>query len=126
MARYGRDFGPRWSGAPQGRRPGYYGGPVAPWPAAYPTPGRGYPGDAHLYGAGYGGFGADPYDWAYKSQWQTDHGDPYRDRSRGTPIRAVRESYDADSRWDPRPRGAYRSEPGMHRHPERYDTGWRW
>ena len=126
MARYGGDFGSRWSGAPQRRRAGYFGGLFAPWPAGYPTPGPGYPGDAHPYGAGYGGFGGDPYDRAFKSRWQTDHGDPYRDRARRTPMRAVREPYDADPRWDPRPGAPHYGGSGMHPYRERYDTGWRW
>jgi len=49
------------------------------------------------YGLGYGGYGSE-YAAGYgrefeKSRWQTDYGDPFHDRERGTPIRMIRGEY---------------------------------
>lgn len=35
-------------------------------------------------------FGTMGYGGEYKSRWQTDYGDPFHDRERGTPIRMIR------------------------------------
>jgi hypothetical protein len=44
-------------------------------------------------------YGSD-YDRNYKSQWQTDHGDPYGDRSSHTPMRVIRGEYQSRSNRD--------------------------
>ena len=117
----GTPYGPpfRSSGPDYGRD--YYERPRVPYGGYTREP---WAGDFHGYPERYDN------DFRYgrprKSQWQTDHGDPYRDRARRTPIRTMRPSYDADSRWNAGRRGPYRSEPGGAPYQGRYDTGWRW
>jgi hypothetical protein len=61
---------------------------------------------------GYGASDMDRYDRDYKSRWQTDNGDPFGDRTSGTPIRMTRgefHNYDRDFNdrdLDRRPYGA--------------------
>ncbi|HEX7120261.1 MAG TPA: hypothetical protein VF212_15810 [Longimicrobiales bacterium] len=50
------------------------------------------------YGLGYGAYGAEYGAAGYgrefeKSRWETDYGDPFRDRERGTPMRMIRGEY---------------------------------
>ena len=66
------------------------------------------------------------YDRGFKSSWQTEHGDPFGDRARGTPIRVVRGDYRAQSRR--RPGSAEYGRWGYGR-PDRasgYDHEWMW
>jgi hypothetical protein len=87
---YGREM--QWQ---RGRRLGYgreYFGEERE-PMRYGRAGMGYGMEyGRSYGVGYGqvyrtrGYGGE-YE---KSRWQTDYGDPFRDRERGTPIRVMR------------------------------------
>lgn len=90
---YGEEFGPR-------ERIGYgreYTGRERPY---YRTGNLGYGREYMGYGLGYGAYGAYDIDYGAgygreyrKSRWQTDYGDPFGDRERGTPIRVTRGGY---------------------------------
>jgi hypothetical protein len=60
------------------------------------------------YDRAYGsrGYAAD-YDRGYKSRWQTDHGDPFGDRTSHTPMRVIQGEYRnrSDRNRDPEGRG---------------------
>lgn len=125
MARYGWEHDrPGWRGH-AGYHRGYGG---AGWMgAAYPgmgaMPGLGYPWTGPV--AGYGsvaderGYGRD-YDRSYKSDWQTDRGDPYGDREQKTPIRTTRGPFHARDRgydrdhYRQRVEYGYRGDGGYH------------
>lgn len=131
MAYYGRDYDRgTWGGS-------NYGSP------AYNAGGGGYGpayGGRGGYRSGYrnGGYGYDRnfsrgagggYDRNYKSQWQTDYGDPFGDRSRGTPIRMMRGEFENENRdrngWRGYDRGDYRTGGDYGRSDRgRYDRGW--
>lgn len=129
MARYGSDYGRSTRGGPDfGRRP-YYGGELGRggYDYGYRTGGGwdrdrfrtggaglryGYDHDRDRYRAG------GPYDREYKSRWQTDYGDPFGDRARGTPIRTMRGEFENRDEWNRRrdyDRGFLRG---------RYDRDW--
>lgn len=109
-SRYSREFEGPWIGNPRGRpregwrsrgrRPGYgrreFGGRRDF--ERYDRPYLGYGvGRAREERGGWGGYGR-----GYrKTRWETDHGDPFRDRERGTPIRMTR------GRWQGYGRGDY-------------------
>jgi hypothetical protein len=100
---YARDRGERWSGADDRA---YYGSM------------RGYVG-GERYDRGYQsrGYGSD-YDRGYKSRWQTDHGDPYGDRTSNTPMRVIRGEYHSRGHRDRSDRGWF----GRDRDRERYEA----
>lgn len=75
--------------------PAHWAGPPGWWgyPSMGAMPAMGYPwmGPAPGYGSsrGAGGYGRDfggGYGSDYKSDWQTERGDPFGDRRRGTPV----------------------------------------
>lgn len=71
----------------RGRRRGWgWPGYAAEYPPAYRGLGLGYATEYRPRGYGRE-FG--------KSRWETDYGDPFRDRERGTPIRMMRGEWDA-------------------------------
>jgi hypothetical protein len=80
----GRDPFDRWSGEED--RPYYRSARGNYGPSE-----RGY--SMRGYDHGYRGEGR--YDRNYKSQWQTDHGDPYGDRQSNTPMRVIRGEYES-------------------------------
>lgn len=67
----------------------------------YRTGNIGYGREYMGYGLGYGAYGAYDIDYGTagygreyeKSRWETDYGDPFGDRERGTPIRVTRGAY---------------------------------
>lgn len=135
MAYYGRDYdrggwGDSYYGSPAynqggGYRPGYGGQSGNRY--GYRTGAYGYD---RNFSRGTGG----GYDRNYKSRWQTDHGDPFGDRSRGTPIRMLRGEFENEnrdrSRWGGYDRGDYRTWADHGRYDRgrydrgRYDSGW--
>ncbi|CAN5735907.1 hypothetical protein BH23GEM6_BH23GEM6_16600 [soil metagenome] len=63
-----------------------------------------------------GGYGSD-YDRNYKSQAQTDYGDPFGDRQSNTPMRVIRGEYESrNSRYD--------NDSWFGRDRNRNDSGW--
>jgi hypothetical protein len=104
---YGRDFN---RGGGYSSRAGMHGGAQA---GGWGGSTRGYQGRTDNWGGSagrdrydrsYSGRGGNDYDRNYKSQWQTDQGDPYGDRQSNTPMRVIRGEYES--------RG------------NRYDSGW--
>ncbi len=109
----------RYEPAPRyGRERGRYGGRRQPWhmrrrepgygrefarrePPEYRTGRFGYGREYMGYGLGYGAYGGYGVEYGAagygrefeKSRWETDYGDPFRDRERGTPIRMIRGEY---------------------------------
>ncbi len=80
--------------------------------------------------------GRNRYDEGYKSQWQTDNGDPYGDRLTHTPMRMIRGEYERPEhgnqahRYDRGYQG-YSQRPSGYGRPESYrgyargyDAGW--
>jgi hypothetical protein len=107
----GAGFGPYGRQGPRG--PGYYRTEPPGYGIEYGYEGDVYGGEfaASRYEAEFGPYrgGRDRYE-AYprrKSRWETDFGDPFHDRERGTPIRMIRGEW---SRYDEeyeRPRGRW-------------------
>lgn len=115
--RYGRSYWSR-SGEPLNRRydlgygsrggqrqdEGWNSRPNDSWDRGFAS--RGYGRDfradsLNRYDRGFSGYDREfgRYDRPYKSQWQTDHGDPFGDRQQQTPMRVVRNRDDGGSWW---------------------------
>lgn len=103
---YGNRGGMYGGGWDQDRNRGSGRGRSDSWTGAGP----GAPGydryDRSYRSSGYGG----DYDRNYKSQWQTDHGDPFGDRSSHTPMRVIRGEYQARGDRDRNDRGWFGSD----------------
>lgn len=87
---YGREFA--------GRERYGYGREFGAGRPYYRAGGFGYGREYMGYGLGYAAYGPEYGTAGYgrefeKSRWQTDYGDPFRDRERGTPIRMIRGEY---------------------------------
>ncbi|HET7275987.1 MAG TPA: hypothetical protein VFI91_12535 [Longimicrobiaceae bacterium] len=108
---YDRDYGSYRPRTGYGAGPRY--GQEYGFRGASPTGMWGIPNEPEYgyYGGRYG------YDANYKSQWQTDNGDPYGDRPSHTPMRMIRGEYEGPDR-------GYRSSPGYDRGYDRGYTGY--
>ena len=124
MAHYGRDYGERmggvWSAGARNYGPhrGFGGNRGEEYD-------RGFRRGGHVYDRGFHSRVAGPYDWNYKSRQQTNRGDPFGDRTRRTPIRAIRGEFENRGRDPDRWHGYDRGEYGPYGHEPTYPRGWR-